>query len=102
MDKTRKKLGIGTFSISLIIFGFIFGYSRQGICLGDNILKNLGISSWSNGTTGIHYTTLYSMVFFIAAFVMALKGKNDYGARIGLFVSMAVVIFTIVSALYIL
>ena len=90
MDKTRKNLGIGTLSIPIIILGFLFGFSWYGVCLGDSVLRFIGVNPWSNGTSGIHYTAFYSLIFFIAAFLLAFKWRNDFGARIGRIVSMTV------------
>ncbi len=90
MDKTRKNLGIGTLSIPIIILGFLFGFSWCGVCLGDSVLRFIGVNSWSNGTSGIHYTAFYSFIFFIAASLLAFKWRNDFGARIGRIASMTV------------
>jgi len=83
MNKPYSKLGIGTLSIPLTLFGVLFGFKIGDFCLGDNILNFFGLSSWSNGTNGIHYTVFYSLIFFVAAFLVAIKWKADYGAILG-------------------
>jgi len=94
----KRKLGLGTLSLLLSIIGVVWAFTfRGGICIGDNVLNYLGLKAWSNGNTGIHFTIHYSLIFFIPAFFMAVKYNDDFGAKVGKTVSMAVGIFIILS-----
>ncbi len=88
MNKSSSKLGIGTLSVPLALFGLLFGFKIGEFCLGDAILKFLRIPSWSKGSTGIHYTVFYSLVFFAVAFLLSAVWGKDYGARFGRMIAM--------------
>jgi hypothetical protein len=93
-----KRIGFGTISLLLIIMGILWAFSFSGVCLGDNVLGYLGLKAWSNGTDGIHLTIYYSLVFYISAFIVTVKNKNDLGARVGKTLSLiigAVLVFTV-------
>ncbi len=96
-----RRIGLGTISLLLIILGILWSISLggfRGVCLGDNVLGYLGLKAWSNGTDGIHLTVYYSLIFYISAFIVAVKNKNDLGARVGKTVSLiigAVLVFTV-------
>lgn len=77
----NKELRIGSISLILCILGILFSISYKSFCIGDYILNGVGLSSWSNSGTGIHYTIFYSLAFFIPSFVIGLKYKNNYGSR---------------------
>ena len=96
MKPKIKSCGIGTLSLVLIFCGILFSFSWHGICYGDFILNNLGISSWSNGNSGIHYTFFYSLLLFIPAFVLSTRYQKDFGAKLGQILSG---IFILISGL---
>lgn len=56
----RKKVTNRTIAILLIVLGLIFGvtWNRAKYCIGDEIFLALGISPWSNGSTGTHYPAI--------------------------------------------
>ncbi|TCZ69616.1 hypothetical protein E0485_23690 [Paenibacillus albiflavus] len=84
MKQNHKKIGLGSISLLLFIFGILFSISfgnRESF--GDNILRFLGLNPWSNGDTGLHYTIFYSLVFYIPALILGYKFKNDLGAKLG-------------------
>ena len=78
MVKTNKKIGLGSLSILLWVFGILFSFTfgNQG-ALGDRLLEAIGLSAWSNGDTGIHYTILYSYLFsLLCALCRLLRGSS--------------------------
>ncbi len=96
-----RRIGLGTISLLLIIVGILLSLSFggfRGVCLGDNVLGYLGLKAWSNGTDGIHLTVYYSLIFFLSAFIVAVKNKNDLGAGVGKIISLiigSVLVFTV-------
>lgn len=67
-----KKNTLGIFFIVLMIFGVFFGISfPNGFNLGDRILDSIGLKVWSNGTTGLHYSGIYSLILIIIAWTGA-------------------------------
>lgn len=96
IKKFNKKIGWGSISLPLCIAAILFSNSfNNGVCYGDNILNYLGLSSWSNGNTGTHYTIYYSIAFIVLAFFIGYKFENDLGAKIGS--KVCLVIFTILA-----
>ncbi len=67
-----KAKAIIIFSVALMLFSCAFGFtwSKHGFCLGDSVLKTLGLSAWSNGTSGTHYTAIFALVLFLIAFFL--------------------------------
>ncbi|HVJ50208.1 hypothetical protein [Desulfitobacterium sp.] len=98
MDKVKKKIGLGSISLLLCVMGILFSFSfgDKG-CYGDAILKSIGIKSWSNGSSGIHYTIFYSSIFFIPSFIVGYKFKNNLGATLGKIISLIILIFIIIG-----
>jgi len=99
----KKKLGIGSLSLVLVIIA-IFWCCNIGIlnnfCLGDYILSIFNIPSWSNGTTGIHYTIFYSYIFLIPAIFLGIKKKKDLFATVGKTISIILVIILLFGSLF--
>lgn len=59
-----KKIGLGSLSFVLCLLGILFTFEfGDKSCIGDHILHAIGLSSWSNGDSGIHYTVFYSAIF---------------------------------------
>lgn len=84
MVETNKKIGLGSLSILLWVFGIYFSLALGNqAAFGDRVLETIGLSAWSNGDTGIHYTILYSFLFFIPSFILACQYKENLGATIG-------------------
>ena len=83
MKIENKELGIGTISLVLCIAGVLFAFQFGNVCIGDYIVNGIGLNSRSNGDSGMHYTTFYSLIFFIPSFLIGLKYKENYGSNIG-------------------
>ncbi|MBS4203526.1 hypothetical protein [Lederbergia citrea] len=100
---TRKKMGLGSSSLLLIIVGVLFSstFKKHG-SVGDNILRFIGVNPWSNGDEGIHYTVYYAAVFYILAFIVGYKFKNDWGAKTGKILSIIMIALVLFSTLFII
>jgi len=98
MKRLKKKFGLGSVSLILALIGIIWDWTFQGgFCIGDSILKAIGLPTWSNGGAmgvGTHLTLIYSLLFFIPAFLFGNKYKNDFGAKTGKVVSIVIVAIT--------
>lgn len=84
----KKKIGIDSISLLLVVLAFFWAFSIKGFCLGDNILAFLKLPSWSNGTSGTHYTIFYSFIFLIPSLIISLKYKNDLFSKVGKWLSI--------------
>ena len=93
MNQVNKKIGLGTTSLLLFIMGILFTFSfGNKVCYGDIILEYIGLKSWSKGTSGLHYTVYYSLIFFIPSFIIGYKFKNNLGAKLGKVLSLIMII----------
>lgn len=92
MKLINKKIGVGSIALLLCIMGILFSFNLgKGVCYGDIILKHIGLSPWSNGDNGTHYTVLYSLIFFIPSYILGVKFKNDFGAKVGKIISLIMI-----------
>ena len=88
MNKVNKKIWLGLFSLLLFILGALFGISfGNKPAYGDTILKFIGLNSWSNINTGLHYTAIIALIFLIPAVILGymffktLELENMIGKR---------------------
>ncbi|MFE4814634.1 hypothetical protein ACFQ9Y_26585 [Peribacillus simplex] len=86
--KKKKGIGVGSLSFALCLIGILFTF-RFGdkFCIGDIILNSIGLSAWSNGDSGIHYTNFYSIIFFIPSFIIGNIYQNNKFAKAGKIIS---------------
>lgn len=97
MKLINKKIGVGSISLLLCIMGILFSFNLGNrVCYGDIILKYIGLSPWSNGDNGTHYTVLYSLIFFIPSYILGVKFKNDFGAKVGKIISLIMIIIILI------
>ena len=96
-----RKIGIGSISLLLFVVGFLFSFTlKNSICVGDNILSNIGLKPWSNGSQGTHYTIFYSLLFFIPALIIGYKFKENFGAKLGKTLSTIMIIIIVFSIFF--
>ncbi|MCR1960414.1 hypothetical protein CWE04_12545 [Thomasclavelia cocleata] len=116
----KKKIGIGTISLLLVIFAFIWSFNILDFCIGDKVLEFFNIPTWSGNSHGqqivdtffivtftrdgqsIHYTVFYSFILLFPALVLAVKNKNDLFADIGKWSAIIFITLLIVSPLLII
>ncbi|MGV8982658.1 hypothetical protein [Clostridium sp.] len=97
MAKINKKIGFGSISLLLCVIGLLFiVLIKYQIGYAENLLKSIGLSTWSNADSGIHYTVFYPIIFFIPAFIVGNKFKNDLGATLGKIVSLIIIILSLI------
>lgn len=70
-------------SVAVIVFGLIFGgtWNKTGFCLGDSILSALGLKSWVQETSGLHYSALIGTILIllgVGVFNTTLSRKARY------------------------
>lgn len=97
---SKKKIGIGSISLLLFIIGYLFSFTFNGICIGDNILTYIGLKAWSSGNSGTHYTVLYSLVFFIPSLIIGYKFKDNFGSKVGKILSTIMVTMITLNLLF--
>ncbi|GAA6406945.1 hypothetical protein K040078D81_10620 [Blautia hominis] len=116
---SKRKIGIGSISLLLVIIALIWSYNIFGFCLGDKVLSNFNLPTWSNGNNeqivntfsivtfdnkgqGNHYTAYYSLIFVLPALVLALKNKNHLFAIIGKWMSIIFIALLLISPLLVM
>lgn len=88
MIKVNRKIGLGSLSLALWIVGILFS-----VYFGDWLLEAIGLNTWSNIDTGIHYPFLYSYLFFIPAFILGYQNQEDFGAILGRRLSLFMIVW---------
>lgn len=95
---TLKRIGLGSISLLLFVCGILFSFSfDNGAAYGDSILRFLGLSPWSNGNSGLHFTMFYALVLYIPALILGYKFKNNFGAKIGRILSLVMIVCLLVA-----
>lgn len=91
MKRQCKPIGLGTLSVVLFIVGIILSVSWREVCLGDAVLRSLGLKAWSNVNTGMHLTVLYVLLIaFVPSIVLGFERQHkDFGAKTGLYLASA-------------
>lgn len=100
-----KKIGIGSVAFILVVISILWNTSIQPLgdfCLGDIILNRMGVKAWSNGTSGIHYTVFYSLIFLIPAIAISFKFPKDLFAQIGKIASVILSFIIVVASFFII
>lgn len=101
---SKKRVGIGSISLLLVIIALIWNYNIFGFCLGDKVLSMLHLPAWSNGNNGqgIHYTVYYSLLFFLPALALAIKNKNHLFTTTGKWLAIIFIVLLLVSPLLVM
>jgi hypothetical protein len=91
---TKKFIWIRSIFIALIIIGIIWPFSFGNVCFGDAVLNFIGLKSWSGGNSGIHFTVFYSLLFFAAALIAAIKYHLSKASKIvALVLSILIILY---------
>ncbi len=116
---SKKRVGIGSISLLLIIIALIWSYNIFGFCLGDQVLSIFKLPAWSNGNSepivntfsivtfgnqgqGIHYTAYYALIFVLPALVLAIKNKNHLFSTTGKWMAIIFIALLLISPLLIM
>ena len=62
-------------ALFFLIFGANLGPSR--FCLGDWMLNSVGLPAWSQGTQGLHYPGIISLVGLVVCFYFFSATTKD-------------------------
>ncbi|MET3209872.1 UNVERIFIED_CONTAM: hypothetical protein ABIC26_002820 [Paenibacillus sp. PvR008] len=101
LRRNKQKIGWGTFSLLLSLFGISVSFEFGDYILGDHFFSFLGLSAWSNNdNTGFHYTIFLSSIFFIPSLIIGYKKPNDFGAKIGKLVSSIYLTIIVITLLF--
>lgn len=112
----KKRVGVGSISLLLVIIALVWSYSIFGFCLGDKVLNALHLSAWSNGNeqmkntfsivplkgSSIHYTAYYSLILLVPALALAIKNKEHLFADIGKWLAVIFIVLLIISPLLVM
>lgn len=83
-----RRVGLGTFSLFLIIFAMVFIINVQGEpSIGDNIFIKLGIKTWSRINWGFHYPVLVSLLISYLALFLSEKYHYQIGGKLARMIS---------------
>lgn len=99
-NKQGKTIGLGTTSLAFDFFALCWGATVDRFCMGDMAFTYLGIKSWSgNGNgifamNGIHYSEIVTFILLDLALTLSLKHKEDYLAKLGIIISIAIGVYT--------
>ncbi|WP_051280440.1 hypothetical protein [Anaerovorax odorimutans] len=96
--ESEKKIGVGTCSFLFVIFSIVWSFDFNGFCIGDNFLNLIGLSPWSNGNIGIHYTVYYSIIFLLPAYIIAKKFPDHFLAKASKILSLWMGFFLLISS----
>ena len=97
--KAKKKLGIGSVSLLLLLIALLWSSNlpfENGLCLGDYVLTCLRLPTWSNGTSGMHYTIWYALIALIPAYLLGKKHEEHLFALSGKWISGALTVYLVV------
>lgn len=74
----RKNLTNRLIAVLLIVLGLIFGvtWNSAKFCIGDEIFIALGISPWSNGSSGTHYPAIIGSFIILVGTSILLVGTS--------------------------
>lgn len=110
----KKKTGVGSLSLLLVLAALVWSYNIFGFCLGDKVLTYLNLPAWSgdhaelmrnsfsiitffNGFQGTHYTPFYSLLLLLPAFRLAATHQTDLFAKTGKWLSLILILLVLVS-----
>ena len=112
----KKKLGLGSITLLLVIVAVLWSYNISGYCLGDQVLHALNLSAWSNEAAtpdqtlsivpfghqaqGVHYTVFYALILLVPAFLLAIKNKDHLFAKVGKWTSLILTLLLLISPLF--
>lgn len=111
----KRKIGLGSISLLLVIVAVLWSYNISGYCLGNQILHALNLPAWSNEAAmpertlsivpfghqaqGVHYTVFYALFLLVPAFFLAVKNKEHLFAKVGKWSSLILTLLILISPL---
>ena len=98
----KKKIGVGSISLLLVVIAIFWAFKIDGFCLGDYRLSLLNIPAWSDGSEGIHYTAFSALLLLVPALLISLKFKDDLLSKIGKWLSIILIAMILLSIFFII
>ena len=86
----KKKIGIGTISLLLVIFAFIWSFNVLDFCIGDKVLEFFNIPTWSgNGNEQQIVDTFFIVTFtkdgqsihYCFLFIYFIASCSSFGSK---------------------
>lgn len=97
----RKSIGIGSLSAVIFVITIVFSLStRNRDAIGDWVLNSVGLKAWSNGTNGIHYTIIVTIVLLFISWFIGRKYPDNFGAALSKKLSLWIGVFLTAMALF--
>ena len=93
-----KKLTNRIIAVLLIVLGLILGgtWNSAKYCIGDKIFIALGISPWSNGSSGTHYPAIIgSFIILVETSILNLTLQKKARFWIWAAVILSLILFNL-------
>lgn len=93
-----KKLTNRIIAVLLIVLGLILGgtWNSTKYCIGDKIFIALGISPWSNGSSGTHYPAIIgSFIILVGISILNLTLQKKARFWIWAAVILSLILFNL-------
>ena len=95
----NKKLVLRIIAVSLIALGLVLSVTWNGVryCIGDELFVALGISPWSNGSSGIHYPAVIgSFVILVGISILNLTLNKKTRLWIWITVILSLIVYNLI------
>lgn len=94
-----KKLVFRIVAVSLIALGLVLGvtWNSARYCMGDELFVALGISPWSNGSSGTHYPAVIgSFVILVGISMLNLTLNKNTRLWIWITVILSLIVYNLI------
>ena len=94
-----KKLVFRIVAVSLIALGLVLGvtWNSARYCIGDELFIALGISPWSNGSSGTHYPAVIgSFVILVGISMLNLTLNKKTRLWIWITVILSLIVYNLI------
>ncbi|MDN4600229.1 hypothetical protein P5G61_03240 [Paenibacillus sp. F6_3S_P_1C] len=80
----RKPLGIGTFSLLVLVLGFAFNFpwGPEKFKISHYLFNLLNLPIYSNGHQGFNIPFMVAIIFWLSSFLIARKYHSHYGTKV--------------------
>ncbi|EGD49323.1 hypothetical protein Cpap_3755 [Ruminiclostridium papyrosolvens DSM 2782] len=91
----RKIIAIASFFM-VILLVILFSNNKHNLILGDFILTKMGISVWSDGNSGLHYTGVITLTLILLGVAGIICFNEDVHRNFGKFVVLFFIVGSII------
>lgn len=88
--------------VYLLLAGFSLAFGitwKDTFCLGDIILNAVGLPAWSQGTTGLHYPAIPSLIGTLIFFYLFASTTKDHKKTMSNLIVWTVVVLAVLTKL---